>query len=86
MNVAKGLQLHDLFLFFPLACENKHRIEKVFALIMEGKLVLCDFFLIRVVSELSRRHVNHKPQRFGFLNEMMGIVNFIFHIIKIYFF
>ena len=36
MNVAKGLQLHDLFLFFPLACENKHRIEKVFALIMEG--------------------------------------------------
>ena len=39
-------------------------------------------FLIRVVSEFSRRLGNHKPQRFDFLLNtriMTGLVNSIFH-------
>ena len=48
-------------------------------------LILCAFS-ISVVSEFSRRHDNHKLQRFDFLIErkvMMGLVNFIYHIIKV---
>ena len=49
-------------------------------------MVLCDFFLIRVVSEISRRYGNHKPQRFDSLIECKlkdGTCRFHFHIMKI---
>ena len=55
-----------------------------FALIMEGIGTLCLFY-IWVVSELSRRHGNHKPQRFYFLIECKLNDGFVYFILQIIF-
>ena len=52
---------------FPFAFKNKHQFENFF--VHNGRYWYSVTFWIWAVSELSRRHVNHKPQRFDFLIE-----------------
>ena len=67
MNVAKGLKLHDLILSF-LSLSRTNVGSKTF-FFHNGRYGYSVTFWIWVVSELSQRHGNHKPQRFDFLIE-----------------
>ena len=53
---------------FHFAFKNKHQFENFF-FVHNGRYGYSVTFWIWVVSELSRRHGNHKPQRFDFLIE-----------------
>ena len=54
--------------FFPFCFREETPVQKLVCAHYGGYWYTVTFW-IRVVSELSRRHGNHKPQRFDFLNE-----------------
>ena len=67
MNVANGLILHILILSFLLLLRTNIRSKAFFG--HYARYWYSVNFVICVVSKLSLRHGNHKPQRFDFLVE-----------------
>ena len=67
MKVAKSLKLHDL-IFLHFCVREQTSVEKLFCAHYVRYWYTVTFWS-RIVSELSRRHDNHYPQRFDYLVE-----------------